>query len=390
MRKIIHFLLIVFVVASCTSSQKLMQKGRYDEAIQKSVKKLMKNPNNREEILTLDRAYNIANERDLERIRFLKVEANPRNLDEMLNRYVRLKNRQTLVRTVTPLELPDRTISYPYVDYDEEIVTAKSGAAEYFYANAQKLLQENEKEAYRQAYYELRKVQEYSGNYKDVNQLIQEARFKGLSRALVYVQNHTHLNLSQEYKEQLLIVNPQYIGRNEWVEYHFKDLDESMNFDYFIAVNLRVIDVSPDLVTEKDRIETKQVEDGFDYVKDARGNVMKDSLGNDIKIPKFKTLTCTLIEKHQQKIAVIEGDVEFYSENPKRILKREPIGARSVFEHSSARAIGNVEALSPESKAMIESSQLPFPNDFDMIFRTAEAMKIAIGEGIRRNQNLIR
>lgn len=389
MKKILPLLLIILFVAGCTSSQKLLQKGRYDEAIQKSVKKLMKKPKDTKEMLTLDRAYNLANDRDLERVRFLKVEGNPRNLDEILNRLVNLKNRQSLVRTVTPLELPDRTISYPYTDYDQEIVIAKSGAADYFYANAQKLMQENEKEAFRQAHFELRKVQEYIGNYKDVNQLIVEAREKGLSRALVYVQNQTIINLSPEYKEQLLVVNPQYLG-GEWVEYHFKDLDENANYDYYIVVNLRMIDISPDMVTEKDRVVTKQVEDGFDYVKDARGNVMKDSLGNDIKIPKFKNLTCTLIEKQQQKIAAVEGDIEFYTETPRRLLKREPIGTRSIFEHKSARAIGNVEALSPEDKRMIESAQLPFPNDFDMIFRTVDAMKIAIGEGLRRNRNIIR
>lgn len=389
MKKILYYLLIVFVVSGCASSQKLLQKGRYDESIQKSVKKLMKSSNNRKEILTLDRAYNLANERDLERVKFLKTEGNPKNLDEILNRFLLLKNRQSLVRTVTPLTLPDRTINYPFTDYDLEIVSAKIGAADFFYANAIKLMQNNDKESFRQAYSELRKVQEYVGIYRDVNQLIQEARLKGISRALVYVQNHTHLKLSKEYEEQLLIVNPQYLG-GDWVEYHFKDLDESINYDYYIAVNLRVIDVSPDMITEKDKIETRRVEDGFDYAKDARGNVMKDSLGNDIKIPKFKTLTCTLIQKFQQKLVTIEGDVEFYSENPRRMLKREPIGARSVFEHTSARAIGNIEALSPESKRLTEASQLPFPNDFDMIFRTGDAMKIAIGESLRRNRNLIR
>lgn len=389
MKTILPLLLFILLFTGCTSSQKLLQKGRLDEAIHKSVNKLMRNPNNKDEILILDRAFTLANERDLERIRFLTVEGNPRNLNEILNRYISLKNRQSLVRTVTPLHLPDRTISYPYVDYGHEIVAAKSGAAEYFYANARKLMQNNDKESSRQAYYELRKVQEYVGNYKDVNQLIQESRISGTSRALVYVENHTILNLSPEFLEQLLTVNPRYLG-GDWVEYHFKDIDKNIHYDYYIAVNLRSIIVSPDMVSEKDRIETLQVEDGFLYAKDARGNVMKDSLGNDIKITKYKTISCTIIEKLQQKFVTVEGDIEFFSENPRRLLNREPIGTRSIFEHRSARAIGNVEALSPESRKMISASQIPFPNDFEMIFRTVDAMKIAIGEGLRRNQNLIR
>ena len=53
-----------------------------------------------------------------------------------------------------------------------------------------------------------------------------------------------------------------------------------MNLDF------RTIDISPEQINEKQIIREKVIKDGFDYVLDKRGNVAKDSLGNDIKVDK--------------------------------------------------------------------------------------------------------
>lgn len=389
MNKVIFCLLLALMLGSCASSSKLLRRGSYDAAIEKAVRKLHKNPGDQEEILILERAFQIANERNMERIRFLKREGNPRNTPEILQIYNGMKYRQSLVRTVTPLQLPDRVVQFAYVDYDEEIIQAQSGAAEYHYAQAIQLMSRNEKESYRQAWSNLLKVKEYAGDYKDVNDLIYDARQQGISRVLVTIDNRTHLNLSPEYVEQLLTVDPGGLD-NEWVEFYYKDLDPQMYFDYFVAINLTAINISPNQSSENDRMVKKRVEDGFDYVLDARGNVMKDSLGNDIKVPKYKELVCTLIETQQRKSINIEGDMEILSERPRRLLKREPLGAYTVFEHFSARAVGDTDALDEESKKMLETGPLPFPSDPEMILRTTEPLRKAIAEAIIKNKRLIR
>lgn len=388
MKKFTFLLLASLLFTGCASSSRMLQKGHYDAAVEKSVMKLRKNPSKKKEILNLERAYNIANERDLEQIRFMQREGDPRNMESIVQRYTRLKNRQSLVRTVLPLNLPDRSIQYAYVDYDQEIITARQGAAEFFYNNALQLIQRNDKDSYRQAWFELSKVREYSSRFPDVDRLMDEARYKGMSRALVSVNNHTHLNLPEEYTNALLTVDPRL--DNQWVEFHFRDLDEQLHFDYFLQVNLRMIAVSPDRVSEKERMVRKQKEDGFEYVLDARGNVKKDSLGNDIKTPKFKTLACTVIETLQQKEVLIEGDLEIFSWNPQRLLKREPLGSTTRFEHQSARAVGDLEALEATDRKLIETKAMPFPTDPEMIMRSSELFRMAIASAIRQNRQLIR
>ncbi len=294
-----------------------------------------------------------------------------------------------MVRTVLPINLNGRYIEYEYVDYDAEIVAAKNLAAEYYFNNAQKLMDLNTKEGYRQAYDELSMANDYSGGqFPNLDEMMAECREKGMSRAIVMVNNMTVINLDPLFEEDLLEINTDNL-ESQWVEYHFKHLNEDINYDYTIFVNLESIMVSPDNVKESDKMYNKKVEDGFEYVLDARGNVMKDTAGNDIKIPKYKTLSCTMIETEQHKSVRIEGNVEFLSNNPKKLLKKEPIGAENVFHHISSRAVGDVDALDDEAKQLIESEYIPFPTDMEMIFNTTQTIKPAIQDALYRNRHVV-
>lgn len=384
------WLAIILILSGCASSKKLLQRGDYDAVIDKSVKNLIKDPNSSEDADLLDKAYNLANERDMERVRYLKLEGNPDTWDEIMSRYSSLKNRQTNVRKVLPLHIGGRTVNYDYVDYDAEIVEAKRNAAEYFYAHGVKLMENNDKESYRQAYNELARAKEYSGgSYLDLDAMMNEARYRGMSRVLVSIDNRTIINLPQEFADGLIAVNANELN-SEWVEYYTRNYDQDISYDYFVNIVLQAINVSPDLTKDADYIEKKTIEDGFDYVLDARGNVMKDTAGNDIKIVKYKEIQCTVIETLQQKDCNITGEVEFVAVNPQSLLKRQPIAAATHFEHVSARAVGDIDALTPEKKSLVGIEPLPFPNDIQMIVDCTEALKRSIYEAVRYNRSLMR
>lgn len=177
MKKFYPLIAILLFAAGCTTSAKLMQRGRFEAALERSLKELRRNPTNADEIVVLERAYRIQNERDWERINFLKLNNDPRNLEELISLYTRLKDRQSLVRTVLPLQLPDRVINYPYINYDEEIVAARFAAADYFYNNALRLMDQGEKASYRQAYLEFQRVKRYSATHREIDRMIQDSRF---------------------------------------------------------------------------------------------------------------------------------------------------------------------------------------------------------------------
>jgi hypothetical protein len=387
-RNLLFIFAIAIILSGCGSSKKQLEKGNYDAAVATAVKQLRKDPKDVKQADILERSFNIANDQDNERIRFLKTEGRPQNWDEIYQIYKRMSDRQSLVRTVMPVTAGNKELNFPYVDYMTEMVTAKRKSADYYFAHGNELMKNKTKESYRQAYAEFARAKDYVGDYEGIDAKMQEARYLGISRVFVSVQNSTMLKFPQEFEQDLLNVDLQAIN-SDWVEYHTVNLDPNTQYDYIINVNVRNIAVSPDQTSTQDEVVKKDVEDGFSYKLDSKGNVMRDSLGNDIKIKKYKTLQCALISTLQTKTCQITGDIETIQMNPNKQLKKEPIGAQSNFQNVSSRAVGDQNALSQDQLQKTKSQTVQFPSDIDMVIRCSESLKNAIRGSIQSNRRLI-
>jgi hypothetical protein len=316
------------------------------------------------------------------------MEGRPQNWDEIYQTYKRMMDRQSLVRTVLPLNAGGKSVNFPYVDYMPDMVIAKRKSADYYYSHGIELMKAGLKDSYRQAFYEFIRAKDYVGDYEGIDNKIQEAKFLGMSKVFVALQNTTPLKFPQDFEENLLAVDIQALN-SEWVEFHTLNLDKNAQYDYFINVNIRNIAVSPDQTSQLDSVIKKDVQDGFNYKLDAKGNVMKDTSGNDIKIPKYKTLQCALISTLQTKSCQIDGDIEIIQMNPNKLLKKDPIGAQSTFRHVSARAVGDMGALSATQLERTRSKILPFPSDIEMVLRCSDNLKGAIRGSVQVNRRLI-
>ncbi len=379
---------VILLLAGCGSSKKQLEKGNYDASIELAVKKLLKNPGDSKQADVLTRAYTVANDKDNERIRLLKTEGRPDSWDEIYQIYTRLSNRQSLVRTVTPLNTNGKKLDFPYVDYVTDLVNAKKSAAEFYYNDAMELMKNNSKESFRQAYSELVRAKQYAGTYEGIDGKISEARFLGTSRVLVSIKNNTQLNFPPEFIRDLLPANIA-LFNSEWVEYYSIISDKNSTVDYLINVNLKNVAVGPDQTSQRDSLIKREVEDGFSYVLDKKGNVVKDSLGNDLKTKKYKTLQCALVESYQSKSCRIDGDVEVVKISTGASMNREPLGAQSVFEHVSSRAIGDLKALNENQLARTKSTPVPFPDDMEMIMRCSENLKKGIRGALQNNRKFV-
>ena len=361
----------ILILTGCGSSKKNLEKGNYDAAIDKAVRQLRRDPNDEKQAAILEKSYRIANEQDNERIRFLKMENKPSNWDEIYLISKRMSDRQALVRTVTPLTISGKTVDFPYVDYMPEMVAAKRKSADYYFVHGTELMKNGLKESYRQAFEEFVRAKEYVGDYEGVDNKIAEAKYLGTSRVLVSIRNRSVINFPAEFEQELLALDLPRLN-SQWVEYHTQNLDPNLSYDYMVDINIRNVIVSPDQTLQRDTVVKKEVEDGFVYMLDKKGNVMKDSLGNDIKTPKYKTLQCALIQL-----------------NPNKVVKKDPLGARSDFEHVSARALGDIQALSSSQLERTKSKPVPFPSDAEMILRCSETLKQAIRSAVQSNRRFI-
>ncbi len=389
MKRILPFVFVMTIILSgCGSSKKQLQKGNYDAAIDKAVRELRRDRDDEKQIAILTQSYKIANELDNERVRFLKMEGRPDNWDEIYLVYKALNDRQSLVRTVSPLISNGRSVDFQYVDYLPEMVNAKRKAADFYFAHGTELMKTKIKENYRQAFAEFVRAKNYVGDYEGIDNKIQEAKILGMSRVFVSVQNSSIIKFPKEFEQDLLALDLPGLN-SEWVEYHTQNLNNNTQYDYFVNVNVKNIAVSPDQSAQKDTVVKRDVEDGFTYVLDKKGNVMRDTLGNDIKQKKYKTLQCALVETMQSKACRIDGDVEVIQMNPNKVLKKDPVGAQSTFENISSRALGDIQALTPKQLERTKTSVVPFPSDLEMVMRCSESLKMAIRGAIQNNRRFI-
>lgn len=368
----------------CNPSQKLLNNRMYDAAIRKSVKKIKKKQKDKE-VNVLKEAYRLANTENNERIAFLRKEGRPENWEEIFLIYSQMANRQTLVRTLRENILS--RIGYVFVDYDQEIIASKQKAAEYLYAHALKLLEKTgDKMAARQAWEELQKVKTYYPSFKDIDSKINEARAAGMNYVIFEMKNGTPVPLPPDFEVELTKISLQELDQ-KWIMFDVKKV-EARYYDYKILVNMKVIDVSPEGVKEVHYAEEKEVADGYEYELDANGNVKKDSLGNDIKKPKYKKISCNVVETQLHKAARISGSVDFLNLITGQLIKSEPVVSESFFDYAWANATGDLNALKPETKEKLKLKPGGFPPDFDMLFQNGQILKGMVKDIIWRNKGL--
>ena len=101
------FSIILFLIHGCATSEKALNKGYYDLAIQKATKKLRKHPDKTSEILILEKAFQKAQQDDFDRIALIQKEGSPDHWDEIYAIYLRIKNRQAAIKTLPDLQVRD-------------------------------------------------------------------------------------------------------------------------------------------------------------------------------------------------------------------------------------------------------------------------------------------
>lgn len=377
------------LVAGCTSTQKLINEGNYDVAIARSVNKLQKNKTKEKHVLTLEEAYHKANKRDLDRINFLKREAASGNSVEVFRLYENIKERQNKIRPLMPLYANGQQVAFTFLDVDNELITWKREAADYLYSNAINLLEEDDKYLAREAYDQLVELNEMFPHYKDVDQRIEEAYNAGINWVLFKVVNRSPNLVPVEFETELYSLNFRTI-EGKWFKIVTQpDARSNDRFDHRIDMVVDLVDVGTERQIEKVYTESKEIQDGWNYQYDENGNVMKDSSGNDIKIPKYKEISAEVTEITQTKAATFKGRMEIFDMNNSRIERTEPVNVNFIFEHCSAVVAGNKNALKPETLDKVKSRPVPFPSDFQMIMDGSQEIRPVVQNFIRRYRALL-
>ncbi|HHB52837.1 MAG TPA: hypothetical protein ENK75_07385, partial [Saprospiraceae bacterium] len=245
------------------------------------------------------------------------------------------------------------------MDYNREIAEAKNKAANYYYASGVKLLENNDRMSARKAYEQFGFISKYFRNYKDVDQKMQQALDMGTNHVIFKIQNEARVALPDDFEEEILKISLSSLNK-QWLEFdsHF---DEDMFYDYSIFLNLKHIEVSPQSLEKEKYTDSKRVSDGWEYVLDGNGNVMKDSLGNDIKKGKFKEIKAYVTVNKMNKRSIVTGSLNYYDNRSRQLIKTVPIRSEFVFDYQYGVFAGEKDALTSKSLAIIKNKPAPFP-----------------------------
>jgi len=389
----LFILLIVVTLFSCSSVKKTQEDlntGNYEAAINKSLVKLADNKSkkgNQDYIYLLEDAFEKNSNRELKRIDFLKQEGNPANAEKIYNTYVRLNSIQERITPILPLQIYDenRNASFQFKKYETEIINSKNELSAYLYANASNLLNTAKyKNEYRKAYADFTYLSELSPNYKDTRDKIEESYQKGLDFVNVKLFNNTDKIIPTDLEEDLLNFNT--YGLNDlWTTYHTNP-QSNIKYDYDMLLDFTNINISPEHVNEKQIIKEKQIKDGWKYLLDDNGNAVKDSLGNQIKVDKFRTVRCNFYKFIQHKDVQISGNISYVDLKTNQQINSYPLTSGFVFEHIYANYDGDKRALENDLIKFLSARSVQFPSNEQMVYDAGEDLKNNIKNIIRRHK----
>lgn len=392
-RLLVFVFTTAFLAASCHTVQRYTESGDYDGAIEFCLRKLRGKKNKKTEYVQgLEAAFARAQTRDLRAIDALLYEDRPENWERVNAIHRQMRDRQNKISPLTPLRSKSGyQARFAFLDIAKMETESRQKAADFLYTRTEALLlraENGDKQAAREAYELLCQIEErYFKHYKDVDQLQQTARALGTTHILFEVKNQSDKVLPRAFHEQVLAIGKTDLD-GDWKSYHFA-AEPGVRFDYRVAFNIRRVDVSPERVREREYVDEKDIQDGWNYVLDPRGNVLKDSLGNDIKTPRIVRIRAAVVEVFQTKAVRLTGAVDIFDATRNTRLDTRELGTEVVFENYASTFTGDKRALSEDSKRRIGNRPLPFPPDEDMLVQAAERLKPDLRETLRRNRAIL-
>jgi len=392
MKKILQLFSITILLISCSSVKKTQQAinfGNYDEAINIALKNLRSNKtkkSNQSYVLMLEEAFSKAVTRDKEKINYLKADGNPANLESIYNLYTLLNNRQESIKPLLPLPILNKgkNAKFHFEDYASDILTYKDKLSLYLYNNAERKLNTSQsKIEFRNIYNDLKYLNNINPNYKNTISLLEEAHYKGTDFVYVTLKNKTNKVIPIRLEKDLLNFNT-YKLNNFWTIYNTTKLP-NQPYDFQLDINFREINISPEELHEKVIIQEKQVKDGWKYLTDNHGNEVKDSLGNTIKVDKFKTIKSKVHKFSQFKSVQVVGQINYFNLNTNQLIKSFPLTSEFVFEHHYATYSGNKNAINKNNLDLLNYHRISFPSNEQMIYDSGENLKKKIKAIISNN-----
>ncbi len=386
MRTTTTLFVVLLLLTGCNSvkrNQRFLAQGDYDQVIELAVKKLQKDKNGKNSdahIYLLEEAFRRIVDEDLSRINFLKKENVPAHTREIYYLYCDLDKRQELIRPLLPLQGAQINL----VNYSDQLIASKRNFADYLFAEGNRYLNRNQILDARVAYGFFSDLKNLRTNYQGLDDKLEEAHFKGTDFVFVDLNNRSGQIIPFRLEQELLDFNT--YGLNDyWTEYHHRS-ENGIHYNFGIDLDFKEIIISPERISEKTYQRKKVINDGWEYLLDRNGNVVKDSLGNDVKVDKYITVLANVTYTEQIKSVHVGAEAIYKDLLRNQILNKHPMGTEFIFENIFASYQGDERALTAEDVEFTKNNFFPFPSNPQMVLDAGEAIKVQLKEILQNNR----
>ena len=345
--------------------------GEFDKAINKTISELKKIKNKKKKIqyeLILKDIYNRAVVNSKDKISRFKKDGNPEFFDDIYFEYDKLIKRQNKLKN-----LSSERLNFNFENYDSELINFRYKTSDYFLKISNSFISNNNKFDYRKAYNYLTVIESINPNYLDTRSLIKLCLVKGKDYILLNVLNESKSVLFEDLEKDILNIKG-YDLNSTWKSFFTKNDSFEGTYDFYIDLAFKSFIISPERLVQKEGFSEKNIVDGLTYKLDDEGNVMKDSLGNDIKIDKLIKISVKSIESIQSKSAKVLAEIRFIDKK-KNIIEKFPLESEFWFRNRFLEYDGDKRVLTKEQVKLSKNRFMPFPPDKVLIFNNSENIK---------------
>ena len=368
---IILFLSICF---SCSPVKKINENvisGEFDRAINKTIEELKKTKNKKKKgqyELILKDVFSRSVIKSQNKISSLKKDKNPEFYYEIYLEYQKLIDRQ-----IKLMNMSSNSLKFNFKNYDNDHIEFRYKTSNYYLELSKSLISKNGRLDYRNAYDYLIIIESINPNYLETRSLINLCLSKGKDHILLNVLNESNSVIYKELQKDILNING-YDLNSKWKSFHTANDNYLGKADFYIDLAFQAFIISPERILEKENRKEKNIKDGYTYQLDNDGNVMRDSLGNDIKIDKIVKILAKTKEFNQSKSAKVIAEVRYY-DNKNNLIEKFPLESEFWFRNIFLEYTGDKRVLSKKDKRLLKGRFLPFPPDDILLFNNSENIK---------------
>lgn len=347
----IFFVLILFFSA-CSSGKKAFQQGDYYQAVLKSVNRLRQNPTHKKSRETLKQSYPLAVE-TLERSAINAISSDsPFKFKESLRAYEQVNSMYEEIRR-SPGAL--RVVPNPK-DFYTKVAELKEKAADESYEAGLNALQRDTQEDAKRAYYLFSDVKRFVPGYKDVNNKLDEAKFRATLKVVIeQIPVPTRYDLSARFFQDKIeeYLHTQFRG-SQFVRFYTPEeaeRDQLPYVDHFLRLQF------DDFVVGKTSLERNTESVSKDSVK-----VGKVTLEDGTKIDAYSTVYAKVtINKKEVKSNGLFS-MQVFDGNTNAVLTHRKFNGEYVWTSRWGSFKGDERALSDDQlKACKREEATPPP-----------------------------